>query len=213
MNTRVNTIPEAVPPERDMPRLRCAQIWRAGCLAALCVLIFSCQDKTKPPVARDIDPNAIPTQESWNSTVVFSDSGVVRARLRAGHILIYESRRETILEEGITIDFYNRDGSHSSVLTASRGRVDDATRNMEAFDNVRAVSDSGTVVTTEYLFWNNATKKIRSDRFVKVVSPKEILQGYGFESDQDLKNYVIFRVSGSAAVQEGRGEERDSAGR
>lgn len=196
-----------------MPRGILRRAIPAWGLVALGLLLLSCQDKVKPPVARDIDPGAIPTQESWNSSVVFSDSGIVRARLNAAHILIYESRRETILEGGIKIDFYNRDGSHSSVLTASRGRVDDATRNMEAFDNVRAVSDSGTVVTTEYLFWNNATKKIRSDRFVKVVSPKESLQGYGFESDQDLKNYVIFRVSGSAAVQEGTGEGKDTTGR
>lgn len=165
------------------------------------LLITSCEEKVKPPIAK-LDQKALPTQESWNSTVVFSDSGRVRARLKAAHIAMYDERRETLLDSNIQIDFYNSDGSHSSVLTARRGRVDDATQNMEAFENVVAISDSGTVVKTDYLFWDNRTKKIRSDKFVTVKSPKEELQGYGFEADQNLKNYVIYRVSGSAVVEE-----------
>ena len=34
--------------------------------------------------------------------------------------------------------------------------------------------------------------------FVKIVSPKETIEGIGFESDRDLTNYRIFNVSGEA---------------
>ena len=63
-------------------------------------------------------------------------------------------------------------------------------------------SDSGTVVRTDYLFWDQTRKKVRSDRFVTVTNPKERLQGYGFEADQGLKNYVIYHISGQATVKE-----------
>lgn len=165
------------------------------------LILSSCEEKVKPPILKSFDPTILPTQESWNSSVVFSDSGRVRARLNATHIAMYEERRETLLDSNIQIDFYNVDGAHSSMLTARRGRVDDATQNMEAFENVVVVSDSGTVVNTEYLFWDNKTKKIRSDKFVTVKSTKETLQGYGFEADQGIKNYTIYRVSGSAVVE------------
>ena len=165
-------------------------------------LISSCEEKVKPPVARNLDAQSLPTQESWNTTVVFSDSGRLRAKLKAGHFSMYEQRRETLLDSNIRIDFFNADGAHSSLLTAKRGRVDDATQNMEAFENVVVVSDSGTVVKTEYLFWDNKTRKVRSDKFVSVTSPKEHLEGYGFEADQGIQNYTIYRVSGSAAVKQ-----------
>jgi LPS export ABC transporter protein LptC len=166
------------------------------------VSIFtSCEEKVKPPVTGAFDARSLPTQESWKSSVVFSDSGRVRAKLTSGHIAMFEQRRETLLDSNIQIDFYNADGSHSSVLTARRGRVDDATQNMEAFDDVVVISDSGTVVKTEYLFWDQRMKKVRSDKFVTVKSPKETLQGYGFEADQGLQNYTIYRVSGSAVVE------------
>jgi Lipopolysaccharide-assembly, LptC-related len=63
------------------------------------------------------------------------------------------------------------------------------------------VSDSGVVVETEKLFWDNQRQLIHSDEFVKITSPKENLQGHGFESDQNLKNYKIFRVTGTAKPQ------------
>jgi len=34
-----------------------------------------------------------------------------------------------------------------------------------------------------------------TDKFVKIVSSKEIIEGYGFESDQNLRNYTIFNIT------------------
>ena len=82
------------------------------------------------------------------------------------------------------------------MLTAQSATVDDITKNMTARGNCVVVSDSGTTLTTEVLQWDNRRRKIHSDQFVRIVSPKEILQGYGFEADQNLNDYVIYRISG-----------------
>ena len=166
------------------------------------IAFLSCTQRAAPPVSTTKDWRGMPDQESWNSRVVFSDSGTVKAILNANHVAMYETRHETILDSGITVDFYDPDGSHTSLLRADRGRVDDLSKDLEAFHNVVFRSDSGTVVKTEYLRWDNATKKIRSDRFVTVDSRKEYLEGYGFEADQSLKNYVIYRVSGRAEIRQ-----------
>jgi LPS export ABC transporter protein LptC len=159
-------------------------------------LLGACGRQGTPPIAGGADWRGLPDQESWNSKVIFSDSGRTRAILKATHISQYEARRETLLDSGVTVDFFDGDGAHTAVLTSRRGRVNDETRDLEAFENVVFRSDSGTVVKTEYLLWENAQKKIRGDKFVTIDSPKEHLEGYGFEADQNLKNYVIFRVSG-----------------
>lgn len=173
-------------------------------LLLLAGLAACSEEKIKPPVTDFPGGGTLPDQESWNSTVTFSDSGLVRALLQATHISMYEDRRQTLLDSGLTVDFYSGEGKHTSRLTARRGRVNDATRDLEAFEHVVFVSDSGTIVETEYLFWDNAQRKVRSDKFVTVTSPKERLQGYGFEADQGLKNYQIFRVSGQAELVEER---------
>jgi LPS export ABC transporter protein LptC len=174
------------------------RVWTSVVLIAM----MGCAQRTAPPVTMGQDVRGLPDQESWNSRVVFSDSGMVKAILVAAHAAVYDGRHETVLDSGVTVDFYNADGSHTSRLRARRGRVDDLTKDLEAFEQVVFQSDSGTVVKTEYLRWDNATKRIRSDRFVTVDAPKEYLEGYGFEADQSLKNYVIYRVSGRAEMRD-----------
>ncbi|MFZ1730265.1 MAG: LPS export ABC transporter periplasmic protein LptC [Bacteroidota bacterium] len=177
----------------------------AGILLALLFLLLAftaCDEEKAKPKMSGFKSDQLPTQESWNSKVTFSDSGRVRAILTAGHIRMFDEERETFIDSGLVVDFFERNGKHSSVLTSRRGRVDDRTRDLEAFDNVVFRSDSGTVVETEYIFWDSALKKVRSDRFVTITSARERLQGYGFEADQGLKNYTVFgKVSGQAEIE------------
>lgn len=170
---------------------------------ALCglLLALACEEKIKPSVLGGVSSTTLPTQESWNATVTFTDSGIVKAILKAGHIESYEASRRTSMDNGVHVDFFDEYGRHSSVLTSRAGKVDESTNNLEADGNVIVVSDSGVVVETEKLFWDNARQLIHSDAYVKITSSKEKLQGHGFESDQNLKNYRIFRVTGTAKPQ------------
>ena len=57
------------------------------------------------------------------------------------------------------------------------------------------MNDSGIVISSSEMMWRNKDRKIISDKFVTIVSPKEKIEGYGFESDQSLKNYVIYNIT------------------
>jgi LPS export ABC transporter protein LptC len=165
------------------------------------LLLTACEEKVRPAVAPGMSPD-IPSQESWNSTVTFTDSAHLRAVLWSGHISVYTPREYTLLDESVRVDFYNEFEQHTSVLTARRGKVNDRTRDFEAYDNVVVVSDSGTVLKTDRLFWTNATRLIHTDAFVEITSPNEQIRGHGMESDQSLKNYRIFRVTGRAVTHD-----------
>ena len=167
-------------------------------LAVSLCLLWGCEEKIKPSVLGGVSSTTLPSQESWNATVTFTDSGIVKAILKAGHISQYEGTKQTTMDQGVHVDFFDEHGLHSSVLTSQAGKVDETTNNLEATGNVVVVSDSGIVVETEKLYWDNQRQLIHSDEFVKITSPKEKLQGHGFESDQSLKNYRIFRVTGTA---------------
>jgi hypothetical protein len=63
---------------------------------------------------------------------------------------------------------------------------------MTAYDSVKIVSDSGTLVETDSLLWDNNAKEIRSDAFVRITEKNgRITNGHGFVSDQDMENYHI----------------------
>jgi LPS export ABC transporter protein LptC len=160
------------------------------------LLLPSCgEKKVKPSINTSLDVKELPSQESWNSTIFFTDSGKTKAVLKAGHLRVFSEAKETLLDSNITVDFYNEQGKISTRLTAERGKVNDATEDLYALDSVVVVSDSGTTLKTDELMWRNKDKKITSDEFVTILSPKEKIQGFGFESDQNLRNYVIYNIT------------------
>ncbi|MBL8016344.1 MAG: LPS export ABC transporter periplasmic protein LptC, partial [Ignavibacteria bacterium] len=152
-------------------------------------------EKLEPPKTDLVNPDSIPSQESYGTTVTFSDSGKVKAILIAGRIRVYSKFNYTLVDSGAKVDFY-KEGIYSSTLTGRRGKIYDATKDVEVYDSVKLVSQNGSVLTTNKLLWVNKTQRIKSDEFVHIKTPNEDIQGYGFEADQNLKNYVIYRVSG-----------------
>ena len=160
------------------------------------VLISGCtKEKVEPTVNPAIISEEIPDQESWNSTIFFSDSGKIKAILYAGHLSVFSRLKETLMDDNIKIDFYNENNVKTTTLTAKRGRVDEKTNNLYAIDSVVAINDSGIVIRTDEMMWRNKDQKIISEKYVTITSPTEIIEGYGFESDQNLRNYVIYRIT------------------
>lgn len=152
-------------------------------------------DKVEPPKIEITSADSIPSQESFNTTVTFSDSGKVKAILIAGRIRVYTKFNYTLIDSNAKVDFY-KDGVYSSTLTGRRGKIYDATKDVEVYENVKLVSQDGSVLTTNKLLWVNKTQRIKSDEFVHITTKTDDIQGYGFEADQNLKNYVIYKVSG-----------------
>lgn len=165
-------------------------------LAGLIIVIIACsKEKVNPAIDTNVDSKELPDQESWNSTIFFTDSGKTKAILWAGHLRVFEKTNTTLLDSNVKVDFYNEDEVKTSTLTSKRGKVDENLNNLYAMDSVVAVNDSGVVVRTDEMMWRNKDRKIVSDKFVTIVSPDEKLEGFGFESDQNLRNYVIYNIT------------------
>ncbi len=159
-------------------------------------LFFSCgSDKMELTKQNIISSDSIPNQELFNPEVTFSDSGRVKAILTAGRIRVFAKFGYTLIDSNAKVDFY-KNGIYSSTLTAKRGKIFDNTKDVEMYDSVKIVSTDGSVLTSNKLYWVNKTERIKSDEFVHIKTKTDDIRGYGFEADQSLKNYVIYKVSG-----------------
>ncbi len=168
-------------------------------IAALIFVYLGCgEQKVKPDINPNLNVEEIPAQESWDAKVIFSDSGKTTAILYAGHLRVFNEKKETLLDSGVTVDFYNPQEVKTTTLTSERGKVDDATKNLWAIDSVVAVNDSGVTIKTDELMWRNSDRKIVSDKFVTILTSKEKIQGFGFEANQNLTNYVIYNITYTA---------------
>lgn len=161
------------------------------------VLLFSCEQEERGRFV-NVDPTVLPTHVIDNPVIQFLDSAHVKAILRAGKARVYEERMETLLDSNVRVEFMSRtSGKRLSLLTADSIVVDDRTQNMTAHGNVVVIADStATTLKTPLLMWDNSRQKLHSTEYVHIQSPTEIIEGYGFESDQNLKNYKIYKVSG-----------------
>jgi LPS export ABC transporter protein LptC len=160
------------------------------------LLLIGCEDeKVKPTINTKLDVQELPAQESWNSKVFFTDSGKTQAVLYAGHLRMFAGAQETLLDSNVKVEFYNELEKVTTVLTSKRGRVDDITQNLYAIDSVVAVNDSGVTLITPELMWRNEDKKIISNKYVTILNQAEKIEGYGFESNQNLSNYVIYNIT------------------
>ncbi|HEX2962087.1 MAG TPA: LPS export ABC transporter periplasmic protein LptC [Ignavibacteriales bacterium] len=161
-------------------------------MASAISLVGCSEDKIKPPVLAGTKEGEIPSQESWNFKMMFTDEGHLKAILTSSHARVFDSRKETLLDT-VRIDFYSENGQKTSTLTSLKGKVDGITNNMYAIDSVVAKNEIGTVLKTQELMWRSKDRKIVSDKFVTITSPTEKIQGYGVVADQNLSNYVIYK--------------------
>jgi LPS export ABC transporter protein LptC len=135
-----------------------------------------------------------PGQVSYNTSMNFSASGVLRAILHAGRVQTFDTKRYTWLDSSVRVDFYNSESIHSSVLTSLTAKVNTTNNNMTAYGHVHIISDSGTTVDTDSLEWDNKSQTIHSDAPVHIVEKDgRVTDGIGFESDQNLEHYHIMR--------------------
>lgn len=160
------------------------------------LLLAGCDDQAvKPPVGKDFKTEQIPDQESIKSKIVFSDSGIVKAVLTTGRVRMFRGREETLLDSGLVVDFFDPSGIKTTTLTSRFGRVNDKTKDLYAMGDVVVKSDSGTVLRTDRLMYRASDQKILTELPVEITSPTETIKGVGFESDKQLKNYVIYRIT------------------
>jgi len=137
----------------------------------------------------------MPIQESWKSKILFTENGILKGVLYTDYLEAYNSPQEKLLTN-VKVEFFNTLGEKTSQLTSKKGKIDDSTQDMWAIDSVVANNDSAKVVLeTDELMWRKIDSKIVSDKFVRITTETEIIEGYGLVSDQSIQNYVIKNVT------------------
>lgn len=163
------------------------------------LLLFSCEKPIQKADASQDQYLHEPDHTSYNIRVVFSDSTRTKAVLQSFVARVNSRTGETTLGDTVIVEFLDDEGlERKAILTADSAQVNDQTKIMTAIGNVAVYSDSTrTSLYTPVLHWDSKAERLFSRGAVRIVSPTETITGVGFESDQYLKNYRIFNVSGS----------------
>ena len=166
--------------------------------ACFAFFAFSCVDPANNQIIEQPKNDITPSNTLWGVDMTFMDSTLTKAKLHANHVRLYSDKQESLLDTNVVVDFYSVTGTRNARLTCDSARVDNRSNNMWAYGHVLVVSDaSQTRVETNSMMWDNTKRKLYSNEYVKITRPGEIIEGgVGFESDESISNYRIFKVSG-----------------
>lgn len=171
----------------------------------LALLAFgSCSDYAKENVAKMMKSDTmIYTQEGRDVTIEYTDSGLLKATIKAPKLIGYKVDGQDIIKmpEGITANFYNDSGKVESFLTAENGTSYQSKKITEVNRNVQVMNTKGERLNTEKLIWDQRRQIIYTDKFVRITTKNEVLTGDGMESKQDFSNWHILKPRGVIKIQ------------
>lgn len=167
-----------------------------------CAVLCSCENDLNE-INRIFSEEDIGVEIAKDVEILYSDSAVVRVRMKGPTMKRYteldESREE--FPDGITVDFFEKNGSTTSWLSARKGVRYESKGQMIVQDSVVWESANKDRLETEELIWDEKTEKVYTNKFVVVRRPDEILYGYGFESNQNFTHSKIRAIEGRLKVE------------
>jgi LPS export ABC transporter protein LptC len=97
---------------------------------------------------------------------------------------------------------FSPEGDSSATITSNRMLYFDRDGRFEAYDSVVVVTPEGKRLTTEHLTWTQNDRMLRTRRFVRIVTPSEVVQGNGLVAEEDLDTYQIGRFTARVEVDD-----------
>ncbi len=177
----------------------------------------ACKKERKVDVAAGLDPSHMPTMKTVNVSTLISDSGVTRYKIVAPVWYIYDEADTPYwhFPQGVYLRKYDDKFRVIASVAADSARYFKLQKLWRLDGNVELTKEPADLFLTEQLFWNERTRTIYSDSFIHVENAAHIIEGHGFQSDDNLTSYTVVRPTGIFPAERSRlrgdAEPQDSA--
>jgi LPS export ABC transporter protein LptC len=162
---------------------------------AMFLFIGSCQNKTEELVDVIFNPDSVPTMTTDSVITLISDSGITRYKLITKKWQVFDGGKESywFFPEGIYLERFDSLFNVEAVVFADTAwnYVDKQLWKLKG--NVDAQNMAGEKFFSDELFWDQRQQRIYSDKYIEILKGETELKGYGFESNQEMTEYRIFR--------------------
>ncbi len=170
----------------------------------LFVIIISSCVVEEPDLSRYIGSSIDNVEEARDIEVIYTDSShlvfILKAPLSRRKLERYSMEEE--FPEGIEVTFYDRSGAARSWLKSDYAVRDQASRKITVQKNVLLENDLGERMEGPELIWDEKSKEIYTDRFVKITRKDDIIYSYGFRSNESFTRYELNAGSGEMTREE-----------
>ncbi len=174
-----------------------------GAIAVL-ILFGSCSKKNKYTGEAISERDSMPSMVTHDVETFISDSGVVRYRVLADEWSIYDRKNPPhwAFEKGMYMEQFDTLHSVEASIKSDTAYYYDRKKLWKLVGNVEIENHNGERFTTELLYWNQVTERVYSDKYIRIVQPDRIIEGEGFDSNQQFTVYQIESIKGVFYVDE-----------
>lgn len=176
----------------------------ASALVALAVFICACGDKGVKQSDMSQPRKNLAALVTDSVSTLISDSGVTRYRIEAPQWLIFD-RTDTPYQEfpeGIYLEQFDTDLKVQASLKADYAYYDENAQQWLLRGNVHALNRKGEEFDTPEMKWDQKTHRVYSDTSIYITRETSIIEGVGFDSNEEMSKYTILNPTGVFPINE-----------
>lgn len=168
------------------------------CIQLLLIIASGCHEERKIDVASKLDPAKMATMTTKNIATYISDSGLVQYKIVAPLWEVYD-RVDTpywSFPEGLYLQKYDSYFKVIATVAADSARYFSNQRLWRLDGHVELTKVPKDLFQTEQLYWDQRRGILYSDSFIHIETETHMIEGIGFESDENLNSYRIIKPQG-----------------
>ena len=137
-------------------------------------------------------------------STLISDSGITRYRIESPQWLIYDRTEPPYQEfpDGIYLEQFDENLTVQASLKADYAYYDETEQQWLLRGNVHALNRKGEQFDTPEMKWDQKTHRVYSDTSIHIVREKSIIEGVGFDSNEEMTKYTILNPTGVFPIEE-----------
>jgi LPS export ABC transporter protein LptC len=168
-------------------------------MLAAASVVAACRKDATSAVQKIVTTADSADQVIWGMRMVLTDRGVQRAELAADTGYFFDENTRIELRV-VKTNFFNQQGARDGVLTSKRGTYNTRANVMEARDDVVIVGVDGKKLTSPMVRFEQFRNLVVSDSPFVLVDGTRQLEGIGFESDPQMLNVKVRKMSRASGM-------------
>ncbi len=155
----------------------------------------SCKEGGESLIALEYDPEVVPSMITDKAVTHISDSGVTRYKIVTDVWMVFDKAKEPYwyFPQGIYVERFTPSFQTEVIIEADTAFYYTEKDVWELKKNVHVENMEGEKFDSDELYWDQKEERVYSDTYIEIQQGDTRLKGYGFESDQQMVNYRIFK--------------------
>ena len=175
----------------------------------LSVNFSSCGKRAENVGAAISERDSMPVMSTLGVVTYISDSGVTRYKMETPLWDVYDRKNPSYwaFEKGVYLEQFDSVFQIVASVAADTAYYYDKQKLWKLMGHVDIENRKGERFNTELLYWNQATKKVYTDRFIRIQQPDRTIHAFGFDSNEQLTQYSCRNIDGIFYVDEEAGAQ------